>query len=173
MTRKILINTRLMLLKKKIFKINPNIKLKTYKMFIDKKNAKKIIKPYDIILEGSDNFETKFLVNRICISLKKKLIVGAISKFDGHIFGFDFSKEKTPCLKCFYQSYPSNDTLNCEFDGVVGTISNLVGSVQSNEVIKFILNIGESLVGKILIIDLFSLNFRSTKFSKKRNCECR
>jgi len=160
------------ILKKKIIKINPEIKIDTYKKFIDQKNANNIISKYNIIIDGSDNFKTKFLLNKFCIKLKKKLIVGAISKFEGHVFTFDFNKKNSPCLKCFYEAIPSDNVLNCEFDGVVGSIANIVGAIQSNEAIKFILTIGKNLNGKILVINLLSLNFRSIKFYKKRNCEC-
>ena len=97
---------------------------------------------------------------------------GAISKFDGHIFSFNFSKDKKLCLKSFYQTIPNDEVLNCEADGVVGTIASVVGSIQANEVIKKILNIGNNLKRHILIVNLKNLNFRKVKFNKKRNCIC-
>ena len=160
------------IIKKKIPKINPKTKIEIFKEFLNENNAEKIIRSYDIIVDGSDNFKTKFLINRFCFKFKKKLITGAISKFEGHIFTFDFKKRSTPCLKCFYQDVPSDEILNCEFDGVVGYIATLIGSIQSNEVIKFLLNIGNNLNGKILIINLLTLKFRSVKFNKKKKCDC-
>lgn len=160
------------IIKKKISKINPKTKIEIFKEFLNENNAEKIIRSYDIIVDGSDNFKTKFLINRFCFKFKKKLITGAISKFEGHIFTFDFKKSSTPCLKCFYQDVPSDEILNCEFDGVVGYIATLIGSIQSNEVIKFLLNIGNNLNGKILIINLLTLKFRSVKFNKKKKCDC-
>lgn len=160
------------IIKKKISKINPKTKIEIFKEFLNENNAEKIIRSYDIIVDGSDNFKTKFLINRFCFKFKKKLITGAISKFEGHIFTFDFKKRSTPCLKCFYQDVPSDEILNCEFDGVVGYIATLIGSIQSNEVIKFLLNIGNNLNGKILIINLLTLKFRSVKFDKKKKCDC-
>ena len=91
-------------IRKKILKITPNIKLKIYKKFLNEKNANKIINNYNLIIDGSDNFKTKFLINEICMKLKKKLIIGAISKFEGHVFTFNFDKKRSPCLKCFYES---------------------------------------------------------------------
>ena len=88
---------------KKLKEINPNTKIKTYKSRLTKNNIENIIKNYEIIIDGSDNFKTKFLINDYCIKLKKKLITGAISKFDGHVFTFDFRDKKTASLKSFYQ----------------------------------------------------------------------
>ena len=93
---------------------------------------------------------------------------GAISKFDGHIFSFNFSKDKTFCLKSFYQTIPNDEVLNCEADGVVGTIASVVGSIQANEVIKNIVGIGKSLNGKVLIINLLNLDFRISNLKKIR-----
>ena len=161
------------ILKKRIVKINPDIKLKTYKTKIIKSNIQKIVKQYDIIVDGSDNFETKFLLNQYSLINKKKLIIGAIGKFDGHIFSFDFKRKNTPCLKCFYQSIPADKTLNCETEGVIGPIAGLVGSLQAFEVMRNILDIGSSLAGKILILNLLSYNFRTAKFTKKNKCICK
>ena len=87
---------------KKLREINPLTKIKTYRSRLSKNNIKNIIKPYDLIIDGSDNFKTKFLINDYCLKLKKKLVTGAISKFDGHIFTFDFKNKKTAYLKSFY-----------------------------------------------------------------------
>ena len=153
---------------KKLKEINPNTKIKTYKSKLTKNNIKNILKKYEIIIDGSDNFKTKFLINDYCIKLKKKLITGAISKFDGHVFTFDFRDKKTASLKSFYQENEiSDDTLNCEFDGVLGTTASIVGTTQANEALKMIMNIGKSLKNQILIIDLLNLNFRKVKFKKK------
>lgn len=160
-------------IRKKILKIIPNIKLKIYKKFLNEKNANKIINNYNLIIDGSDNFKTKFLINEICMKLKKKLIIGAISKFEGHVFTFNFDKKRSPCLKCFYEIIPSENVIDCERDGVIGPIANMVGSVQSSEALKMILNIGNNLNGKILILNLLSLNFRHLKYTKKRNCLCK
>ncbi|MDC1154851.1 HesA/MoeB/ThiF family protein [Candidatus Pelagibacter sp.] len=153
---------------KKLKEINPLTKIKTYKSKLGKNNIQKIIKNYDLIIDGSDNFKTKFLINDYCIKYKKKLVTGAISKFDGHIFTFDFKDKKTASLKNFYQEKEvSNDILNCEFDGVIGTTASIVGATQANEALKMIMEIGQNLKNQILIIDLLNLNFRKVKFKKK------
>ena len=153
---------------KKLKEINPLTKINTYKSNLNKNNIEKIIKNYEIIIDGSDNFKTKFLINDYCIKLKKKLITGAISKFDGHVFTFDFKDRKTASLKNFYQEEQiSDDNLNCEFNGVVGTTASIVGTTQANEALKMIMEIGKNLKNQILIIDLLNLNFRKVRFKKK------
>ena len=145
--------------------INPLTKIKTYKLRLNKNNIINIFKNYEIIIDGSDNFKTKFLINDYCIKLKKKLVSGAISKFDGHIFTFNFKDKKTASLKNFYQEKEiSDDILNCEFEGVLGTTASIVGTAQANEALKMIMEIGQNLKNQILIIDLLNLNFRKVKF---------
>ncbi|MDC3114646.1 HesA/MoeB/ThiF family protein, partial [Candidatus Pelagibacter sp.] len=114
---------------KKLKEINPLTKIKTYKLRLNKSNIRNIIENYEIVIDGSDNFKTKFLINDCCIKLKKKLITGAISKFDGHVFTFNFKDKKTASLKNFYQEKKiSDDILNCEFDGILGTTASIVGT---------------------------------------------
>ena len=159
--------------KEKIKLINPQVKIKTFKERISKKNIEKIIKSYDFIVDGSDNFKTKFLLNKYCLNQKKILIVGAISKMDGHIFTFDFKNKNDPCLKCFYQTEPSDDILNCEYEGILGPVAGVVGNIQAIEVLKKILKIGDKSSKKILILDLSKLDFRRVEFKKKINCICK
>jgi len=160
-------------LKQKIKLINPQVKIKIFKERIAKKNIEKIFKNYDFIVDGTDNFKTKFLLNKYSIKYKKNLIVGAISKMDGHIFTFNFKKKTEPCLKCFYQTDPSDDVLNCEYEGILGPIAGIVGNIQAIEVLKNILKIGDKLSNKILILDLNKLNFRKVEFKKKADCICK
>ena len=160
-------------LKKKLNLINKEVKVKIYNKKADDKNLKNIINKYDIVVDGSDNFKTKFLLNKFSLKFKKKLVVGAISKFDGHIFTFDFNKKNTPCLKCFYQTEPSDQFLNCESEGILGSTASIVGSIQANEVLKIILGIGKNLKSNIFILDFLNLNFRKVLFKKRKNCICK
>ena len=153
---------------KKLKEINPLTKIVIYKSRLDEKNIESIIENYELIIDGSDNFKTKFLINDYCIKYKKKLITGAISKFDGHIFSFDFKDKKTASLRNFYQEKEiSDDIFNCEFEGVLGTTASIVGTTQANEALKMIMEIGQNLKNQILIIDLLNLNFRKVKFKKR------
>ena len=157
----------------KLRKINPNINLKSFKKEITKKNISKIAKKYNFIVDGSDNFKTRFLINDYCLSNKKILISGAVSKFDGQVYTFNFTNKKSPCLRCFIPKIPLEpDIDNCENEGILGTLTGIIGSIQANEVIKEILNIGNTLCGYILIIDSLKLNFRKVKLNKRSDCIC-
>ena len=174
MMKKIWENLKLKSQKKKLNNIYSKTKIDTYNFKLDKKKFTKIIKNYDYIVDGTDNFETKFLINDISLKYKKFLVTGAISKFDGHIFTFNFNDKKNPCLRCFYQEDTiSNDVLNCEHEGIIGTIAGIIGVIQANEVLKKILNIGKNLDGFILILDLLNLNFRKVKLNKQKKCLCK
>ena len=156
----------------KIKKIDPDIKIIKHKAKITNKNFDKIAKKYDVIIDGTDNFRTKFLLNEGSLKLKKFFISGSISRFDGHIFTFDFKNKNEPCLKCFYQELPPDDVLNCESDGILGPVAGVVGNLQAIEAIKKICHVGKNLSSNILILNLKDLKFRKVKFKKKKNCIC-
>ncbi len=156
--------------KKKLKKINSKINVSCYKIRLNKNNYSKIIKKYDYIVDGSDNFKTKFLINDFCKTSRKFLVSGAISKFDGHIFTFDFKNKNTPCIRSFFQEEKiSDDILNCEYEGILGTVAGIIGTIQANEILKKIINIGKNLNGYMLILDLLNLNFRKVKLNKLKN----
>jgi molybdopterin-synthase adenylyltransferase len=158
----------------KLKKINPSIDLKSYNKSITSKNINLVAKDYNIIIDGSDNFRTRFLINDYCLKNKKILISGAISRFEGQVYTFNFHKKKSPCLRCFIPDMPSRDQDidNCEFEGILGTLGGIIGTIQANEVIKEILQIGESLCGNVLIIDGLKLTFRKVKLNKRSDCFC-
>ena len=158
--------------KRKVNFINPFVEVKIFNKKIEEKNIKKIIKKFDIVVDGSDNFKTKFLLNKYSLKYRKYLIVGAISKFDGHVFTFNFKKKKEPCLKCFYQNEPAEEILNCEQEGILGPIAGIVGNIQASEVLKKILNIDTNNSGSLLIINLLKMSFRKVFFKKKKDCIC-
>ena len=165
-------NKEMKKLRRKLKDINPDVKTKIFKSKITNKNVNKILKQFDIIVDGSDNFKTKFLLNQFARKLKKAFIVGAISRYNGHVFSFNFKRNNEACLKCFYQSDVNEEVLNCETDGILGPVAGMVGNMQANEVLKNILNLKNQLRDKILIIDLLNLTFRQANFSKKKNCVC-
>ena len=157
----------------KLRKINPDIQLQSFSKKLTIKNINQIAKNFDIIVDGSDNFRTRFLINDYCLKNKKILVSGAISKFDGQVYTFNFSKKKSPCLRCFIPKMPDNpDVDNCEYEGILGTLGGIVGSIQANEVVKEILSIGDTLCGHILIIDALKLTFRRVKLNKRSDCYC-
>ena len=157
----------------KLKKINPDIQLESYKNNLTKININQISKNFDLIVDGSDNFRTRFLINDYCLKNKKILVSGAISKFDGQVYTFNFSKRNSPCLRCFIPKMPLNpDFDNCEYEGVLGPLAGIIGSIQANEVVKEILEIGDTLCGHILIVDALKLTFRKVKLLKRSNCYC-
>jgi len=159
-------------LKQKLNKINPLVKINIFNKKIDKKNINYFISKYQIIVDASDNFETKFLLNKKSIEFKKKLVVGAISRFDGHVFVFDFKNNKSACLQCFYQEKPSDEVLNCDQEGILGTSANVVGSLQANEILKIIIGTKNILENSILILNTLNLKMRIVKFKKIKKCIC-
>ena len=153
--------------------INPGIQLKSFNKKLTTKNINKIAKNFHLIIDGSDNFRTRFLINDYCLKNKKILVSGAISKFEGQIYTFNFTKKNSPCLRCFIPSMPDNiDVDNCEYEGILGTLGGIIGSIQANEVVKEILRIGKTLCGYIMIIDGLKLTFRKVKLNKRSNCLC-
>ena len=168
-TEKDINKSKVKIAKKKLNEINPKTKINIFNYKLNKIKFKKIIKNYEYIIDGTDNFESKFLINDISLGYKKFLVVGAISKFDGHIFSFDFKNKNNPSLRDFYQEeVVSDDILNCEYDGILGTVAGIVGTIQANEILKKIINIGENLNGFILILDLLNLNIRKIKLKKRK-----
>ena len=163
---------KVQVLKQKLKKINPLVKVNIFKKKIDKANIINLILKYHVIVDASDNFETKFLLNTKSIKYKKKLVVGAISRFDGHIFVFDFKNKKNACLRCFYQEKPSDEILNCDQEGILGTSANVVGSLQANEILKTIIGSKNILKNSILILNTLNLKMRIVKFKKIKKCIC-
>ena len=168
-TEKNVNKSKVKIAKKKLNEINPKTKINIFNYKLNKIKFNKIIKNYDYIIDGTDNFESKFLINDISLDYKKFLVVGAISKFDGHIFSFDFKNKNSPSLRDFYQEeVVTDEILNCEYDGILGTVAGIVGTIQANEILKKILNIGENLNGFILILDLLNLDIRKIKLKKRK-----
>ena len=157
----------------KIKKINKKIKIKTFKVKISSKNIKSIIKKYDIICDGTDNFKARYLINDYCKQDKKILISAAISKFDGHVFKFDF-KKKTPCYRCFMPEQP-NDQNNCETEGIFSPVAGIVGALQANEVLKTLLRLKGDLNNNILIYNSIKMSLRKVKITLNPKClnKCR
>ena len=155
--------------KKKLNKINSKVKVNIFYFKLDETKFEKIIKNYEYIIDGTDNFKSKFLINDLCLKHKKYLVTGAISKFDGHIFTFNFKNKNIASLRDFYQEENITDeVLNCEYEGILGTVAGIVGAMLANEVLKQILNIGKNLNGFILILDLLNLSFRKVKIKKRK-----
>jgi molybdopterin-synthase adenylyltransferase len=154
--------------KKILKKINKKIKVSANKNRLIKKNIEQILKNYDIICDCSDNFTTRYLLNDYCLKNKKILISAAISKFEAHIFNFNF-KKKIPCYRCFMPEMPDFEN-RCDAEGILPPVAGIAGTLQANEVIKSILDMKSELVGKMIIFNTFNLSFRKIKLTKNSNC---
>ena len=154
--------------KKYINKINKKIKIVTFNKKLSSKNIGGIFNKFDIICDGTDNFDTRYLINDYCVKNKKILISAAISKFDGHLFKFDF-KKKGPCYRCFMPEKPVVDN-NCQTEGIFSPVAGIMGSLQANEVLKSILNTKDFLINHIMIFDSLKIKFRKIKISINPKC---
>ena len=174
LNRQILFNTsdlgkyKVVQAKSKVIKIYKKIKIKTFKKKISTKNINSILKDYSIICDGTDNFETRYLINDYCKSKKKILISGAISKFDGHLFKFDF-KKKIPCFRCFMPDLPIREN-NCETEGIFSPVAGILGSLQANEVLKTVLNLKDDLNNNFLVFNSLKMTLRKIKINKNPKC---
>ena len=157
--------------KSRISKIYKKIKIKSFKIKISKKNIESLIKNFDIICDGTDNFNTRYLINDYCKKNKKILISAAISRFDGHLFKYNF-KKRGPCLRCFMPEKPFNDN-NCETEGIFSPVAGIIGALQANEVLKTILGLKDDLNNNILIFNSLSMSLRKIKILKNPVCSNR
>ena len=149
--------------------INPNIKIYSYPIRLEKKNIRDVVSEYDFIADGSDNFETRFLINDICFFEKKILVSAAVTQFDGHISTFK-PQDGGPCYRCLHPSQSDDDVWNCENMGILGSLAGTIGSLQASEIIKEILGIGRSLSGWLLIYDGLETTFREVKLLPDPQC---
>jgi adenylyltransferase/sulfurtransferase len=158
--------------KKTVEMLNPDVKVITYNTRISKENIMDIIKDYDVVLDGTDNFPTRFLINDACYFAGKPLVSAAMLRFEGQVSVFDFRmKEQSPCYRCLFPEPPPPGLVpSCQEAGILGSIGGIMGCIQATEAIKLILGIGEPLVGKLLIMDALSMDFRKVKLRKDPNC---
>lgn len=152
-------------------KLNSHVNIQTYPVRLDRDNAQSIFENYDIILQGTDSFKTRYIVNEMCREMHKPLIEGAVQEFSGHIAVFDFRREDSPCYQCVFPSPPPQDTrLSCSEIGVLGVLPGLIGTWQASETLKLILEIGQTLSHKLLLYD--GLNNTQKTFTLQQNPQC-
>lgn len=153
----------------KLSAINPDIKIKTYKTFVNSTNIMDIISDYDIIVDGTDNFPTRFLVNDAAVMAKKPLVHGAILRFDGQ--AFTVLPHEGPCYRCIFREPPPPGSVpNCSQAGILGAVAGIIGTIQATEVLKLIIDKGKVLSGRLLILDALDMTFRETRIRKDPDC---
>ena len=158
--------------KEKVNLLNEDVNINIYEKRADEKNLEEIIPNYDYILDCTDNFPTRFIINQACHKLKKPLIFAAVKAFQGQVSTFKSYKNNNPCYACFNPNIvDKNFSLPLKEKGILGSVAGTVGTLQATTTIKEILGIGESLVGKILIFDFLQHNFRKVELKKNNNCK--
>ena len=149
--------------------LNPDVQIVTYDTKLTSENALELFKDYDVIVDGTDNFPTRYLVNDACILLGKPNVYGSIFRFEGQVTVFGMPDG--PCYRCLYPEPPPPGLVpSCAEGGVLGVLPGIVGSLQALETIKLLLGRGESLVGRLLLFDALALKFRELKLRKNSNC---
>jgi len=155
--------------KDRILEINPNIQVDSYETKLSSENALDIIRGYDFVVDGTDNFPTRYLVNDACVLLGKANIYGSIFRFEGQVSVFD--AKRGPCYRCLYPEPPPPGLVpSCAEGGVLGILPGVIGTLQATETIKMILDKGDPLVGRLLLFDALRMRFRELKLQKAPNC---
>jgi adenylyltransferase/sulfurtransferase len=149
--------------------LNPDIQIDTFDTHLSSDNALDILKDYDIIVDGTDNFPTRYLVNDASVLLKKPNVYGSIFRFEGQIT--IFGDPNGPCYRCLYPEPPPPGLVpSCAEGGVLGVLPGIVGSIQTAETLKLIIGKGESLIGRLLLFDALAMRFRELKLRKNPDC---
>ncbi len=155
--------------KETMLDINPHVQVDTYEVPLTSANALEIIAPYDIVIDGTDNFPTRYLTNDACVLLGKPNVYGSIFRFEGQLSIFDAAEG--PCYRCLFPEPPPPGAVpSCAAGGVLGVLPGTVGTMQATEAIKYILGIGESMVGRLLLYDALNMEFTEVHLQKNPQC---
>ena len=157
--------------KSRINSINPNIDVIAYNDKLTSKNALEIIKNFDVVVDGTDNFQTRYLINDACVFLNKPFVYGAIFRFEGQSTVFNADKN-CPCYRCIFPEPPKAGLVpSCSEAGVLGVLPGIIGTIQASETIKTVLEIGETLKGRLLTLNALKMDFKDYKIKKDENCK--
>src|SRR5438094_208819 len=149
--------------------LNPEIRIETHDAMLSSSNALDILRPYDVIVDGTDNFPTRYLVNDACVLLRKPNVYGSIFRFEGQASVFD--SRNGPCYRCLYPEPPRPNLVpSCAEGGVLGVLPGVIGTIQATETIKLITGVGEPLIGRLLLFDALRMEFRHLRLRKDPNC---
>jgi molybdopterin/thiamine biosynthesis adenylyltransferase/rhodanese-related sulfurtransferase len=157
--------------KQQLSALNPEISINTIAKRLDPDNVQQLIQEADIVVDGSDNLATRYLVNDYCLKLKKPLVYAAVYQYEAQISVFDFTQANAPCLRCLFPQTEGFEPANCSTEGVLGVVPGMAGVMQATEVIKLITGIGDTLNAQLLVVDLFDNSFRKIKFTRDKNCQ--
>ena len=155
--------------RERIEAMNPDVNVRTYELYLNEANAMKLIESYDFVIDGTDNFATKYLVNDACVMLGKAFTMGGISKYSGqlmtHVPG-------SACYRCLFPEPPAKqDVETCAMVGVLGSIAGMLGTVQATECLKYLAGVGQLLTNSMLTFDALSMQWQRFDFGKRESCE--
>ena len=155
--------------KERVAQINPNVDVQTYETRLTSENALEILKDYDVVIDGTDNFPTRYLVNDATVLLNKPNVYGSIFRFEGQASVFHAAKG--PCYRCLYSEPPPPGLVpSCAEGGVLGVLPGIIGSIQAIEAIKLLVGRGDTLIGRLLVFDALRMKFRELKLRKNPDC---
>lgn len=149
--------------------INPDIKITTVAEKLLGDQLHHFINQVDIVIDGSDNFATRFAINQVCVTLKKPLVSGAAIRFEGQVSVFDPRKADSPCYHCLYKAV-DDEELRCAENGILAPVVGMVGTIQAIEALKVLLNIGTTLTGRVMVIDAMTMEIRTLNLRKDPSC---
>lgn len=151
-----------------IIRVNPEVKVEKHELFLNEDNALDIIRDYDFVVEGSDNFSAKYLVNDACVMLGKPFCIGGINRYAGQVMTH---RPGTACYRCLFPEPPAReDVETCAMVGVLGTIAGMLGTIQATEVVKCIVGVGEPLYNQLLTFDALSMQWDKLSFQHNEDC---
>lgn len=151
--------------------LDPSVEVVEIAQRLDASNAMPIVEDFDLVLDGSDNFPTRYLLNDACYLARRPLVSGAIFRFEGQLTVFDASVPRSPCYRCLFRTPPAPGTVpSCEQAGVFGVLAGTIGTLQATEAIKLVTGIGEPLVGELLLYDALQTRFTRVRVGRDDSC---
>lgn len=153
-----------------LYEINPDVNIKTIQKKSTEQELTDLVAKADVVIDCSDNFATRYALNRLCVQLQKPLVSGAALKFEGQITVYDMRSSTSPCYHCLFPDNGEDTDLRCATNGVFSPLVGMVGTVQAAEALKILMGIGESLQGRLLLLDALSMEWRTIKLKKDAAC---
>ncbi len=149
--------------------LNPDIELETFNRVLDEQTLLEQVDRADVVVDGTDNFEARFAINRACVAARTPLVSGAVVRLEGQVSVFRLDQPDSPCYACLYQDI-SEPPRNCSQNGVLGSVAGIVGCIQATETIKLLLKFGERLEGRLMLVDARSMNWHVVALKKDPGC---
>lgn len=153
-----------------IYEINPEVAVNSIQQKSSESEFKALAESADVVIDCSDNFATRYALNRICLTIKKPLVSGAAINFEGQVTVYDFRHDDSPCYHCLFPDTGRDQEMRCAENGVFAPLVGMIGTTQAAEALKLILNIGESLQGRLLLLDALSMQWHEIKLSRDPVC---